>query len=152
MKIIRNIIKVFILLVVIFNICFILTTTNSFFGIKTIKYIGNEMAPAINNNNLVLYKVSEQYFPNDIIVSKETNRLYISRIKEINEYSFITKNDLSQYDNRIQSTNDILGKVFFVIDKPTIILYYTCMIVTLLLLFIDIYLALKINKKNPKIS
>lgn len=145
MKILRTLIKIIVVLAIVFNVCFILSATSSFLGIKIIKYSGSEMEPALKDGNMVVYKQQENYSKGDIIVTTEAGKLYISRIKEINDYSVITKNDLSEYNNRLQNKNDIIGKIFFVIDKPIIILYYTSMIVILLLLTMEIFLS--INEK-----
>ena len=117
MKILRNIIRIFAAILLIANFILILSTRYEIFNVRTIKNTGDYMNPTIKDNDLVVSLKKSSYKKGEIILVKQTDEYYISRITNIDNYSVETKDDNRTTKNSLKNINDIEGKVVLVINK-----------------------------------
>ena len=123
MKILRNIIRIFAAILLIANFILILSTRYEIFNVRTIKNTGDYMNPTIKDNDLVVSLKKSSYKKGEIILVKQTDEYYISRITNIDNYSVETKDDNRTTKNSLKNINDIKGKVVLVINKEVMMLY-----------------------------
>ena len=110
MKILRNIIRIFAAILLIANFILILSTRYEIFNVRTIKNTGDYMNPKIKDNDLVVSLKKSSYKKGEIILVKQTDEYYISRITNIDNYSVETKDDNRTTKNSLKNINDIEGK------------------------------------------
>lgn len=142
MKILRNIIRIFAALLLIANFILILSTRYEIFNVRTIKNTGDYMNPTIKDGNLVVSLKKSSYKKGEIILVKQTDEYYISRITNIDNYSVETKDDNRTTPNFLKNINDIEGKVVLVINKEVMMLYIITIALVCLLLVSDMFITL----------
>lgn len=150
MKILRNIIRIFAALLLIANFILILSTRYEIFNVRTIKNTGDYMNPTIKDNDLVVSLKKSSYKKGEIILVKQTDEYYISRITNIDNYSVETKDDNRTTPNSLKNINDIEGKVVLVINKEVMMLYIITIALVCLLLVSDMFITLSTSTEtNP---
>lgn len=150
MKILRNIIRIFAALLLIANFILILSTRYEIFNVRTIKNTGDYMKPTIKDGNLVVSLKKSSYKKGEIILVKQTDNYYISRITNIDNYSVETKDDNRTTKNSLKNINDIEGKVVLVINKEVMMLYIITIALICLLLVSDMFITLSTSTEtNP---
>ena len=150
MKILRNIICIFAAILLIANFILILSTRYEIFNIRTIKNTGDYMNPTIKDNDLVVSLKKSSYKKGEIILVKQTDEYYISRITNIDNYSVETKDDNRTTKNSLKNINDIEGKVVLVINKEVMMLYIITIALVCLLLVSDMFITLSTSTEtNP---
>ena len=150
MKILRNIIRIFAALLLIANFILILSTRYEIFNVRTIKNTGDYMNPTIKDGNLVVSLKKSTYKKGEIILVKQTDEYYISRITNIDNYSVETKDDNRTTPNSLKNINDIEGKVVLVINKEVMMLYIITIALVCLLLVSDMFITLSTSTEtNP---
>lgn len=150
MKILKNIIRIFAALLLIANFILILSTRYEIFNVRTIKNTGDYMNPTIKDGNLVVSLKKSSYKKGEIILVKQTDEYYISRITNIDNYSVETKDDNRTTPNSLKNINDIEGKVVLVINKEVMMLYIITIALVCLLLVSDMFITLSTsNETNP---
>ena len=150
MKILRNIIHIFAAILLIANFILILSTRYEIFNVRTIKNTGDYMNPTIKDNDLVVSLKKSSYKKGEIILVKQTDKYYISRITNIDNYSVETKDDNRTTKNSLKNINDIEGKVVLVINKEVMMLYIITIALVCLLLVSDMFITLSTSTEtNP---
>lgn len=150
MKILRNIIRIFAAILLIANFILILSTRYEIFNVRTIKNTGDYMNPTIKDNDLVVSLKKSSYKKGEIILVKQTDEYYISRITNIDNYSVETKDDNRTTKNSLKNINDIKGKVVLVINKEVMMLYIITIALVCLLLVSDMFITLSTSTDtNP---
>ncbi len=150
MKILRNIIRIFAAILLIANFILILSTRYEIFNVRTIKNTGDYMNPTIKDNDLVVSLKKSSYKKGEIILVKQTDKYYISRITNIDNYSVETKDDNRATKNSLKNINDIEGKVVLVINKEVMMLYIITIALVCLLLVSDMFITLSTSTEtNP---
>ncbi len=150
MKILRNIIRIFAAILLIANFILILSTRYEIFNVRTIKNTGDYMNPTIKDNDLVVSLKKSSYKKGEIILVKQTDKYYISRITNIDNYSVETKDDNRTTKNSLKNINDIEGKVVLVINKEVMMLYIITIALVCLLLVSDMFITLSTSTEtNP---
>ena len=150
MKILRNIICIFAAILLIANFILILSTRYEIFNVRTIKNTGDYMNPTIKDNDLVVSLKKSSYKKGEIILVKQTDKYYISRITNIDNYSVETKDDNRTTKNSLKNINDIEGKVVLVINKEVMMLYIITIALVCLLLVSDMFITLSTSTEtNP---
>lgn len=150
MKILRNIIRIFAALLLIANFILILSTRYEIFNVRTIKNTGDYMNPTIKDNDLAVSLKKSSYKKGEIILVKQTDEYYISRITNIDNYSVETKDDNRATKNSLKNINDIEGKVVLVINKEVMMLYIITIALVCLLLVSDMFITLSTSTEtNP---
>lgn len=150
MKILRNIIRIFAALLLIANFILILSTRYEIFNVRTIKNTGDYMNPTIKDGNLVVSLKKSSYKKGEIILVKQTDEYYISRITNIDNYSVETKDDNRTTKNSLKNINDIEGKVVLVINQEVMMLYIITIALVCLLLVSDMFITLSTSTEtNP---
>lgn len=150
MKILRNIIRIFAALLLIANFILILSTRYEIFNVRTIKNTGDYMNPTIKDGNLVVSLKKSSYKKGEIILVKQTDEYYISRITNIDNYSVETKDDNRTTPNSLKNINDIEGKAVLVINKEVMMLYIITIALVCLLLVSDMFITLSTSTEtNP---
>lgn len=150
MKILRNIIRIFAAILLIANFILILSTRYEIFNVRTIKNTGDYMNPTIKDNDLVVSLKKSSYKKGEIILVKQTDKYYISRITNIDNYSVETKDDNRTTPNSLKNINDIEGKVVLVINKEVMMLYIITIALVCLLLVSDMFITLSTSTEtNP---
>lgn len=112
MKILRNIIRIFAAILLIANFILILSTRYEIFNVRTIKNTGDYMNPTIKDNDLVVSLKKSSYKKGEIILVKQTDEYYISRITNIDNYSVETKDDNRTTKNSLKNSMISKGKSF----------------------------------------
>ena len=148
MKIRRNIIRVFAAILLIANFILILSTRYEIFNVRTIKNTGDYMNPTIKDNDLVVSLKKSSYKKGEIILVKQTDEYYISRITNIDNYSVETKDDNRTTKNSLKNINDIEGKVVLVINKEVMMLYIITIALVCLLLVSDMFITLSTSTET----
>lgn len=150
MKILRNIIRIFAALLLIANFILILSTRYEIFNVRTIKNTGDYMNPTIKDGNLVVSLKKSSYKKGEIILVKQTDKYYISRITNIDNYSVETKDDNRTTPNSLKNINDIEGKIVLVINKEVMMLYIITIALVCLLLVSNMFITLSTSTEtNP---
>mgnify|MGYP000078418327 FL=1 len=150
MKILRNIIRIFAAILLIANFILILSTRYEIFNVRTIKNTGDYMNPTIKDGNLVVSLKKSSYKKGEIILVKQTDEYYISRITNIDNYSVETKDDNRTTKNSLKNINDIEGKVVLVINKEVMMLYIITIALVCLLLVSNMFITLSTSTEtNP---
>lgn len=150
MKILRNIIRIFAAILLIANFILIISTRYEIFNVRTIKNTGDYMNPTIKDNDLVVSLKKSSYKKGEIILVKQTDEYYISRITNIDNYSVETKDDNRTTKNSLKNINDIKGKVVLVINKEVMMLYIITIALVCLLLVSDMFITLSTSTEtNP---
>lgn len=150
MKILRNIIRIFAAILLIANFILILSTRYEIFNVRTIKNTGDYMNPTIKDNDLVVSLKKSSYKKGEIILVKQTDEYYISRITNIDNYSVETKDDNRTTKNSLKNINGIEGKVVLVINKEVMMLYIITIALVCLLLVSDMFITLSTSTEtNP---
>ena len=150
MKILRNIIRIFAAILLIANFILILSTRYEIFNVRTIKNTGDYMNPTIKDNDLVVSLKKSSYKKGEIILVKQTDEYYISRITNIDNYSVETKDDNRTTKNSLKNINDIKGKVVLVINKEVMMLYIITIALVCLLLVSNMFITLSTSTEtNP---
>ena len=150
MKILRNIIRIFAAILLIANFILILSTRYEIFNVRTIKNTGDYMNPTIKDNYLVVSLKKSSYKKGEIILVKQADKYYISRITNIDNYSVETKDDNRTTKNSLKNINDIEGKVVLVINKEVMMLYIITIALVCLLLVSDMFITLSTSiETNP---
>ncbi len=150
MKILRNIIRIFAAILLIANFILIISTRYEIFNVRTIKNTGDYMNPTIKDNDLVVSLKKSSYKRGEIILVKQTDKYYISRITNIDNYSVETKDDNRTTKNSLKNINDIEGKVVLVINKEVMMLYIITIALVCLLLVSDMFITLSTSTEtNP---
>lgn len=150
MKILRNIIRIFAAILLIANFILILSTRYEIFNVRTIKNTGDYMNPTIKDNDLVVSLKKSSYKKGEIILVKQADEYYISRITNIDNYSVETKDDNRTTKNSLKNINDIEGKVVLVINKEVMMLYIITIALVCLLLVSDMFITLSTSTEtNP---
>lgn len=148
MKILRNIIRIFAAILLIANFILILSTRYEIFNVRTIKNTGDYMNPTIKDGNLVVSLKKSSYKKGEIILVKQTDEYYISRITNIDNYSVETKDDNRTTKNSLKNINDIEGKVVLVINKEVMMLYIITIALVCLLLVSDMFITLSTSTET----
>jgi peptidase S24-like len=151
MKILRNIIRIFAALLLIANFILILSTRYEIFNVRTIKNTGDYMNPTIKDGNLVVSLKKSSYKKGEIILVKQTDEYYISRITNIDNYSVETKDDNRTTKNSLKNINDIEGKVVLVINKEVMMLYIITIALVCLLLVSDMFITLSTSTETNQL-
>ena len=87
------------------------------FGYTFFEVATGSMANTINIGDIVVVKVNEAFKENDIIVYKEENSFITHRVIKIDGQNLITRGDSNNSEDKPIKSDQILGKVIYVIPK-----------------------------------
>ena len=87
------------------------------FGYTFFKVATGSMANTINIGDIVVVKVNEAFKENDIIVYKEENSFITHRVIKIDGQDLITRGDANNSEDKPIKSDQILGKVIYIIPK-----------------------------------
>ena len=87
------------------------------FGYTFFEVATGSMANTINIGDIVVVKVNETFKENDIIVYKEENSFITHRVIKIDGQDLITRGDANNSEDKPIKSDQILGKVIYVIPK-----------------------------------
>ena len=87
------------------------------FGYTFFEVATGSMANTINIGDIVVVKVNEAFKENDIIVYKEENSFITHRVIKIDGQYLITRGDANNSEDKPIKSDQILGKVIYVIPK-----------------------------------
>ena len=87
------------------------------FGYTFFEVATGSMANTINIGDIVVVKVNEAFKENDIIVYKEENSFITHRVIKIDGQDLITRGDANNSEDKPIKSDQILGKVIYVIPK-----------------------------------
>lgn len=87
------------------------------FGYTFFEVATGSMATTINIGDIVVVKVNEAFKENDIIVYKEENSFITHRVIKIDGQDLITRGDANNSEDKPIKSDQILGKVIYVIPK-----------------------------------
>lgn len=87
------------------------------FGYTFFEVATGSMASTINIGDIVVVKVNETFKENDIIVYKEENSFITHRVIKIDGQDLITRGDANNSEDKPIKSDQILGKVIYVIPK-----------------------------------
>lgn len=108
------------------------------------------MADAININDLIIVKQTENINQNDIIAFKQDGDLIVHRIVEKKNDEIITKGDANNQEDEPIKTEQVIGKVVKVFSFRSIILIILSIII--LNIFLVLIKELGKIKERPKIN
>ena len=87
------------------------------FGYTFFEVATGSMANTINIGDIVVVKVNEAFKENDIIVHKEENSFITHRVIKIDGQDLITRGDANNSEDKPIKSDQILGKVIYIIPK-----------------------------------
>ena len=87
------------------------------FGYTFFEVATGSMANTINIGDIVVVKVNETFKENDIIVYKEENSFITHRVIKIDGQDLITRGDANNSEDKPIKSDQILGKVIYIIPK-----------------------------------
>lgn len=87
------------------------------FGYTFFEVATGSMANTINIGDIVVVKVNEAFKENDIIVYKEENSFITHRVIKIDGQDLITRGDANNSEDKPIKSDQILGKVIYIIPK-----------------------------------
>ena len=87
------------------------------FGYTFFEVATGSMANTINIGDIVVVKVNETFKENDIIVYKEENSFITHRVIKIDGQDLITRGDANNSEDKPIKSDQILGKVIYVVPK-----------------------------------
>ena len=87
------------------------------FGYTFFEVATGSMANTINIGDIVVVKVNEAFKENDIIVYKEENSFITHRVIKIDGQDLITRGDANNSEDKPIKSDQILGKVIYVVPK-----------------------------------
>ena len=87
------------------------------FGYTFFEVATGSMTNTINIGDIVVVKVNETFKENDIIVYKEENSFITHRVIKIDGQDLITRGDANNSEDKPIKSDQILGKVIYVIPK-----------------------------------
>ena len=87
------------------------------FGYTFFEVATGSMATTINIGDIVVVKVNEAFKENDIIVYKEENSFITHRVIKIDGQDLITRGDANNSEDKPIKSDQILGKVIYIIPK-----------------------------------
>lgn len=87
------------------------------FGYTFFEVATGSMADTINIGDIVVVKINESFEENDIIVYKEENSFITHRVIKIDGQNLITRGDANNSEDKPIKSDQILGKVIYVIPK-----------------------------------
>lgn len=87
------------------------------FGYTFFEVATGSMANTINIGDIVVVKVNEAFKENDIIVYKEENSFITHRVIKIDGQDLITRGDVNNSEDKPIKSDQILGKVIYIIPK-----------------------------------
>ena len=87
------------------------------FGYTFFEVATGSMANTINIGDIVVVKVNETFKQNDIIVYKEENSFITHRVIKIDGQDLITRGDANNSEDKPIKSDQILGKVIYIIPK-----------------------------------
>ena len=87
------------------------------FGYTFFEVATGSMANTINIGDIVVVKVNEVFKENDIIVYKVENSFITHRVIKIDGQDLITRGDANNSEDKPIKSDQILGKVIYIIPK-----------------------------------
>ena len=87
------------------------------FGYTFFEVATGSMANTINIGDIVVVKVNETFKENDISVYKEENSFITHRVIKIDGQDLITRGDANNSEDKPIKSDQILGKVIYVVPK-----------------------------------
>ena len=87
------------------------------FGYTFFEVATGSMTNTINIGDIVVVKVNETFKENDIIVYKEENSFITHRVIKIDGQDLITRGDANNSEDKPIKSDQILGKVIYIIPK-----------------------------------
>ena len=87
------------------------------FGYTFFEVATGSMANTLNIGDIVVVKVNESFKENDIIVYKEENSFITHRVIKIDGQDLITRGDANNSEDKPIKSDQILGKVIYIIPK-----------------------------------
>ena len=87
------------------------------FGYTFFEVATGSMTNTINIGDIVVVKVNETFKENDIIVYKEENSFITHRVIKIDGQDLITRGDANNSEDKPIKSDQILGKVIYVVPK-----------------------------------
>ena len=87
------------------------------FGYTFFEVATGSMTNTINIGDSVVVKVNETFKENDIIVYKEENSFITHRVIKIDGQDLITRGDANNSEDKPIKSDQILGKVIYIIPK-----------------------------------
>ena len=87
------------------------------FGYTFFEVATGSMANTINIGDIVVVKVNEAFKENDIIVYKEENSFITHRVIKIDGQDLISRGDANNSEDKPIKSDQILGKVIYIIPK-----------------------------------
>ncbi len=87
------------------------------FGYTFFEVATGSMANTLNIGDIVVVKVNEAFKENDIIVYKEENSFITHRVIKIDGQDLITRGDANNSEDKPIKSDQILGKVIYIIPK-----------------------------------
>ena len=87
------------------------------FGYTFFEVATGSMTNTINIGDIVVVKVNEAFKENDIIVYKEENSFITHRVIKIDGQDLITRGDANNSEDKPIKSDQILGKVIYIIPK-----------------------------------
>ncbi len=129
-KVLTTIITVLLVLVIIFNVTNLIMRKTSdeihprLFGFSSAVIISGSMEPAINVNDLVIYKEKDEYSVGDVVIFENFGgeSLTTHRIVGVAEDGFITRGDANNTEDMFHVPADkIYGAAYLTIPKVGVV-------------------------------
>ena len=120
---ILDILTVIVLIAIILGIYYIVQvrvlqkSDANLFGYTFFEVATGSMTNTINIGDIVVVKVNETFKENDIIVYKEENSFITHRVIKIDGQDLITRGDANNSEDKPIKSDQILGKVIYIIPK-----------------------------------
>ncbi len=126
----------------------------NFLGFTIFQVITGSMAETIQINDIVIVKLTNDVNVNDIITYRSKDNFVTHRVIEKEENQIITKGDANNMEDEPITSNDVVGKVVFIIPVAMIISIITTPQVAAMLtitIFAGWFLFKRNTKKDVKI-
>lgn len=89
----------------------------NFCGYTTFRVITGSMSDAINPQDIVVVKITNDVNVNDIITYKNNNDFITHRVIQKDEKQLITKGDANNSQDTPITQNDVVGKVIYIVNN-----------------------------------
>lgn len=92
----------------------------NFCGYTVFRVITGSMSDTIKPQDIVIVKITKDVGIDDIITYKNNNDFITHRVIEKNEKQIVTKGDANTSQDEPITTNDIIGKVVYIVNNVEI--------------------------------
>ena len=148
MYVLKNIIKWLVILLLFIDVLFILVCNFSFFGCVAIRIDENIENTSLKAGDTVIFRPKNEYKEGDIILVSNLDKIYLEKIKKINNNIIETTSVDGKVDYEEKNIEDVVGVYFVKINLTMIITFITTLSLGILFLIFDYYLEDKKSSKN----